>query len=380
MGPSPNVESLLEVHTDSSATITEGQREENAEDINAYPQITNDPAARRQRIMEWEERGRFPSKEEWQQSLRNEGQFVTHFSKNTTRGVVKILRCAYGKKVGWHKCPYKLRVEHLPGGEVVECWNGEEHHHQQVMALQVPALRDEQVQHTIKEAVLDGLKPERIIMKLERLGLPVPSRRSLYNRVAYLRRTVTKDSSEFSTKDLRDWAETLSCTLEEDAPLVIGQNVDDNTGEDGIPNFQVTVSTRRLVKLLEKSDCWPLHVDGTYKLTWQGFPVLISGITDAQHRFHPVSLSLVSHERTSAYKHLFTALKEAHADESGRELEPLFVIADGSAAITATVKTVFPRCPRGMCWAHVVRNVDKKLLGVRNEERRKRFRWDLHLL
>ena len=95
--------------------------------------------------MEWEERGRFPSKEEWQQSLRNEGQLVTHFSKNTTRGVVKILRCAYGKKVGWHKCPYKLRVEQLPGGEVVECWTGEEHHHQQVMALQVPALRDEQV-------------------------------------------------------------------------------------------------------------------------------------------------------------------------------------------------------------------------------------------
>ena len=111
-----------------------------------------------------------------------------------------------------------------------------------------------------------------------------------------------------------------------------------------------------------------------------GFPVLISGIIDAQHRFHPVSLSLVSHECTSAYEHLFTALKEAHADESGHELEPLFVIADGSAAITAAVKTAFPRCPRGMCWAHVVRNVDKKLLGVRNEERRKRFRRDLHLL
>ena len=84
MVSSTNVESLPEVHTDSSATITEGQREENAEDINTCPQITNDSAARRQRIMEWEERGRFPSKEEWQQSLRNEGQFITHFSKNTT--------------------------------------------------------------------------------------------------------------------------------------------------------------------------------------------------------------------------------------------------------------------------------------------------------
>ena len=37
------------------------------------------------------------------------------------------------------------------------------------------------------------------------------------------------------------------------------------------------------MKLLDRSSQWPLHVDGTYKLTWQGFLVLISGITDAQH-------------------------------------------------------------------------------------------------
>ena len=214
---------------------------------------------------------------------------------------------------------------------------------------------------------------------MERLGLPVPSRRSLYNKIAYIRRTLTQYSSEFSTKDLRGWAETLNGSTSEDEAFVIGSTIDDSAGEDGIPNFQVTVSTRRLVKLLDRSGPWPLHVDGTYKLTWQGFPVLISGITDAQHRFHPVSLSLVSHERTSAYLHLFTALKDAYAQETGRDLDPLFVIADGSAAITAAVTTAFPGCPRGMCWAHVVRNVDKNLLGVRNEERRKRFRRDFHL-
>ena len=84
-----------------------------------------------------------------------------------------------------------------------------------------------------------------------------------------------------------------------------------------------------------------------------------------------MSLLLVSHERPSAYLHLFTALHDTYAQESGRDLDPLFVIADGSAAIIATMTTAFPGCPRGMCWAHVVRNVDKKLLGVRNEERRK---------
>ena len=72
----------------------------------------------------------------------------------------------------------------------------------------------------------------------------------------------------------------------------------------------------------------------------------------------------MSHERTSAYLHLFMALKDAYAQESGWDLDPLSVIADGSTAIIAAMTTVFPGCPRGMCWVHVVRNVDKKPLGV----------------
>ena len=66
---------------------------------------------------------------------------------------------------------------------------------------------------------------------------------------------------------LRDWAETLSCTMKEAVPLLTGQNVKENAGEDGVPSFYVTVSTRRLVKLLDKLGRYPLHVDGTCKLT-----------------------------------------------------------------------------------------------------------------
>ena len=98
-------------------------------------------------------------------------------------------------------------------------------------------MKDAQVQDAIKEGFLDGLKPEQIIMKLERLGLPVPSHRSLYNKIAYIRRTLTQCSSEFTTKDLRGWAETLSGSTGEDEAFVIGSTIDDSAGEDGIPNF-----------------------------------------------------------------------------------------------------------------------------------------------
>ena len=79
------------------------------------------------------------------------------------------------------------------------------------------SLKDAQVQSAIKEGVLDGLIPKRIVMKLERHGLPVPSHRAFYNKIAYIGRALTKDSSKFNTKDLRDWAEALSGSIDEDA-------------------------------------------------------------------------------------------------------------------------------------------------------------------
>ena len=79
--------------------------------------------------------------------------------------------------------------------EVVECRNGEEHDHKQILPLRAALLKDAQIQDASKEGFLDGLKPKRIIMKLEWLGRLVPSHRSLYNKMAYIKRTLTQYSS-----------------------------------------------------------------------------------------------------------------------------------------------------------------------------------------
>ena len=49
-------------------------------------------------------------------------------------------------------------------------------------------------------------------------------------------------------------------------------------------------------------------------------------------------------------------------------------------AITIVNRMAFPKCPRTMCWAHVIRNMDKKLLGVTNMDRRNRFMRDIFVL
>ena len=62
MLPRPKVGSFLEDCTNSSATIIVGKREDNIEDIDACPQITNESIVRRQRKMEWEEREGSPER------------------------------------------------------------------------------------------------------------------------------------------------------------------------------------------------------------------------------------------------------------------------------------------------------------------------------
>ena len=101
------------------------------------------------------------------------------------------------------------------------------------------------------------------------------------------------DNSKFNTRNLRDWAETFSGSIDKDATLVIGQSIEESATKDGVPRFQVT--TRRLVQLLGNTRHWSLHIDGTHKLTWQGFIMLISSIKNVQQCFYTVSLSLVNH-------------------------------------------------------------------------------------
>ena len=168
--------------TDPEATISESLGR-SGEDTIGSPTNIVEPTARRQWRMDWQEKSRFPSKQQWQASSASGDQFVLHSTRHTTKGVVKQLCCIYGWKPGWHNYLYQLRVEFLANGEVVEYWNGEEHDHKQILPLRAAPLKDAQVQDAIKEGVLDDLKPERIIMKLERLGLPIPSRRSLYNKI-----------------------------------------------------------------------------------------------------------------------------------------------------------------------------------------------------
>jgi hypothetical protein len=43
------------------------------------------------------------------------------------------------------------------------------------------------------------------------------------------------------------------------------------------------------------------HIDGTYKITTYGFPLVIYGVTDICGIFHPIAFMITSHETESDF-------------------------------------------------------------------------------
>jgi hypothetical protein len=44
------------------------------------------------------------------------------------------------------------------------------------------------------------------------------------------------------------------------------------------------------------------HMDCTFKCNDNEFPLLVLGITDAQEQFHPLSISIISHQNYATYR------------------------------------------------------------------------------
>ena len=72
------------------------------------------------------------------------------------------------------------------------------------------------------------------------------------------------------------------------------------------PMFRICFSTPRLLKVgaLTKN----IYTDGTYKLIWQGYPVLIVGFSDASRKMHPIALAVTMTETQDGFRFIFDAI------------------------------------------------------------------------
>ena len=150
-------------------------------------------------------------------------------------------------------------------------------------------------------------------------------------------------------------------------------SLDENDGK----KYRSFFTTKRLLRLATKSS--KIHADATYKVVYEGSPVLMNGTTDLDRHFHSFGISVCSNEKTADFIFIFKTLVET-LEKIGEKISIDTLIADASLAIRNTFNAVFGE---GliiiMCWAHVRRNIVKHLYLV-NETLKEEIMEDIDTL
>ena len=276
-------------------------------------------------------------------------------------------RCSFYKKF---KCKWKLRTSRdLESGLILVEENGNPHHHPPNADGSLRGLSQ-----FAKEKLFVMVKYNRNIKPAQARTLllnnhpELDSERTSLRRVQRFIETVRKDA-------LRSWYEETIGGL----ATFINSNLFDHSAtahnlfflkgaEDSIidtddEDYDLTLffSTKSLlssVRLL-KQTCIDLQVccDTTFRITLNGCPITIFGISDAAHQFVPVSFALRYHEDIDTYVDFMLKTKNIAQLKCNTTISPKYTMSDNCDALFAAFREVFPGAKRLSCFAHVVRKL-----------------------
>lgn len=197
----------------------------------------------------------------------------------------------------------------------------------------------------VREKYNDGItKPNNLLERIRTAKLIVPHKSQLVSFLQGLREKKF-GPARISAGELQLWCEERSeIPTNEDEVFVVAFHIRAESFDVNEQELKIILSTRRLLALCKNSQL--LQCDATYKLLWQGFPVLLAGTTDSSRVFHPVLLAVTTGETSEDFKFVFRALHNFHL-----EWTPTFLLADGSEAITNGFRAVFGEpLARLMCY------------------------------
>lgn len=302
----------------------------------------------------WMPCGSYNSTEDFEKYIASHDCFYEH-SRNETKGGTMIYY--YCNRVIYKdssRCPVKLRVfqskQALTYGISVSTFV---HNHNELKLKKVEfsqALKKEV--YTMKMQF--NMKPKLIAKHLQRnFGgehLPlIPQIRAILKeqRKIEIPQTV-------SYGQLIEWCNAMSETpTDEDQSFILDHFY------DGIDNsFSFVVTTLRLLRNAVHQD--NVCADGTYKIVWQKFPLIIVGFVDRRNHFHVLCACLTSNERTNEYRFVFQTIKNAIEKHTKTTFEPNVLISDAAPAIRNGFYDTFESATQNViCFVHVLRNIRK---------------------
>jgi MULE transposase domain/SWIM zinc finger len=276
-------------------------------------------------------------------------------------------------------CSYQRMLYYPSHSRMVELFESGEHcDHVESSATGLKA----ETKNRIKEVYSLGVTtPKTILATIRRDNIqPIPSLMQIRNFLSRWKQSNVSNGA-ITLSDLvklSDKHRSIPYNLDEVFVLNILHEVESSI----VTSFQVIFSTKRLLSLGRyATNC---HLDGTYKLVYQGYPVLILGFTDKDHTFHPIALSLSKNERAKDYYDLLRTVETMMCHIFGPEVryQPSILISDASMAIksgftkwrnTNEIKMI-------TCWAHVIANIDKHRCKIKEVALWEQIRGDIEIL
>lgn len=321
----------------------------------------------------------FKNKKEAMEALAKMDGWSYYYSNNSSSGLRITYRCTAMKFRG-KQCGASMVLLYDSKSSDVYLYRSESDHTHDDEECKKNAVdkMTPEVEAAIRELFSQKMKPKAILYNLVVKGFSAPPKSRLTTFLTKLRH------EEFGYErlnfgSLQKWLEESSDVPTVDTePFIVNYdvNIDDEVDENC--SFRFLVSSKALIHNI--IDLKKLHTDATYKLIWQGFPVLVVGQTDNNKKFHPAGMVVSTHEKTEDFEFMFRSLASALSEIFGKDLKPRILISDAAFAIINAFKNVFGLDEHVMCWAHMRRNTSKRANLIKDKKKRCEFMADIDKL
>lgn len=314
-----------------------------------------DPSAPSKKVRcEWNPVMSFDSKEALEKYIDSHDCFYQHSSNSSNEGTTTYYYCSMVAARSSTHCPVKLKVFEnnttLSFGVSVTTMI----HDHSTMKLKKNVFSDAVKTEIFTLKTTFAMKPRLICKQLQRThkNEPLPT-------VPQIRRIIQEQNEiripeTVSYGQLYEWCETQKSSPEDiDEAFVL-----DHFGNSKEDSLAIVVSTKRLLKnsVGRQNVC----TDGTYKIMWQDFPIIVVGFLDRANHFHATALCLTARERTIEYEFVFNAIQNAAKKFIGADICPKVVVSDAAPAIRNAFYSSFESAEQNViCYIHVQRNISK---------------------
>lgn len=239
----------------------------------------------------------FEFKEDAISFIANEKSWSFFYKTKSNEGVRCKYRCNKVKFRSERQCSASLYIVYDSRSSDVKLFKSTSEHDHDGNTNMVFEMANE-TKIAIREMFGMGVcKPKMILNNLLTKKMDIPDRKKFDTFLRALRAERDGDTT-INMNTLKEWLEENSAVpIDRTKPFIVDYEI---SFDEANPYFRFFVSSKQLMSTAIDSD--KVHTDATYKLIWQGYPVLQIGTTDMFKSFHSFGVAVCTSEQSDDFR------------------------------------------------------------------------------